>query len=54
VIFWSCQRCGLKMWPEELLEHVRLLHPDFDKDIERWADGELAVYDETIDEEFRT
>ena len=56
---WACQFCGQEMPANRLLDHFRLFHPaDYEalelEVLEVWPDGELVVYDETSDEEFRT
>jgi len=49
---WLCELCGEAVPSEKLLDHARLMHPDQDAEVELWSDGELAVYDETVDEDF--
>lgn len=46
---WVCQPAA---WvdDEEILDHLRLMHPDMWEDgPQRWLDGALVVYDATLE-----
>jgi hypothetical protein len=49
----TCNLCGEQH--DNILEHLRLIHPDVYGDgPARWPDGEIVVVDETLTpEEFR-
>lgn len=50
---WRCVLCHENVPAEEIVsgQHMRLFHPDEELP-ERWPDGELVVFDSTVEEEF--
>lgn len=50
----KCLLCGDE-WPdaeggvESFLDHLRVLHPDEHEEPERWPDGRIVVYDDTLE-----
>lgn len=45
----TCQLCAEKVSLTELMEHLRLFHPDeYGDGPEVWPDGEVVIYDETL------
>ena len=52
-MMWHCELCGDRERIEDILEHLRLMHPDIadeqygaDITIERWPDGGVVVYED--------
>ena len=46
-----CNLCRKQMPTEELLEHVRLLHPDDYEPVQTWSDGQPVIIDNTLEPE---
>lgn len=36
---------------DDIVEHIRVLHPEYWSDPERWPDGRLVIVDETLEAE---
>ena len=55
----KCNLCGEHdVSPETLMEdirlmvdHIRVMHPDFYSQLELWLDGEPVIHDETVEPE---
>lgn len=48
---WKCALCLSFLPAEEIMDHIRLMHPDQEVKAERWPDGE-PVFFEDADEFF--
>lgn len=47
-----CELCKTKVPDPEILDHVRLLHPDeYGDGPETWPDGSLVIIDTTLEPE---
>ena len=47
--FGHCCMCHEPLATSDLLEHVRVIHPDqYGDGPERWSDGNIVVHDETL------
>lgn len=45
----TCELCGEQPDDAELLDHLRVMHPtEYGDGPERWPDGSLVVYDDTL------
>lgn len=45
-----CDLCRETVADAAILDHLRVLHPDFFGDgVETWPDGTAVVYDETLE-----
>lgn len=54
---WACSVCNQEMHGSQLLDHMRLLHPDQYEELELslmdfWPDGNLVVHEDPDDEEW--
>jgi hypothetical protein len=46
----TCHLCGGIHIPDrDLIDHLRILHPDHYGEIERWPDGDVVIYDTTTE-----
>lgn len=46
-----CLMCSESIPDDALLEHLRLIHPEFFNELERWPDGGIVVHDDTLEPE---
>lgn len=44
-----CDLCGEDMSSDEILDHLRLMHPAQYQEPETWPDGSFVVVDQTLD-----
>lgn len=44
-MFWRCELCEDNIVNGRILDHLRLIHPDIDMDLETWPDGLPVFYD---------
>jgi hypothetical protein len=50
VIHVTCSECGVGLSAAEVLEHLRLAHPDdYGSGLETWPDGRPVVHDMTLE-----
>jgi hypothetical protein len=49
-MMWTCMLCGVGVegGVDEILEHVRVVHPGTFREVERWPDGGAVIHDKLL------
>lgn len=43
---WKCAICLSSFLAGEILNHIRLMHPDLEVKADHWPDGEPVIYED--------